>query len=177
MPKLDGKRVLMVIAPEQFRDEELANPKAILEEAGARVTVASTRGGTCRGMLGASVTPDTTIASERAGDYDAVVVVGGGGSPAHLWENASLHQVLRDAKSANKVIGGICLSGAALARAGVLAGKHATVWRTDESIAAMREGQAKLSDSPVVVDGMVVTANGPEAANDFGRRLAQLLGD
>jgi len=177
MAKLTGKKVLMVIAPEDFRDEELATPKAILEKDGATVTVASTRAGACSGMLGARVTPDTTLAAESAETYDAVVVVGGGGSPAHLWGNAALAQILRDAKTANKVIAGICLSGAALARAGVLAGKNATVWRTDESIAEMREGRAKLSDAPVVVDGRVVTANGPDAANDFGRKIAQLIGD
>jgi protease I len=177
MAKLTGKKVLMVIAPEDFRDEELAQPKAILEREGATVTVASTTRGPCSGMLGARVTPDTTIAAEKASAYDAVVVVGGGGSPGYLWGNAPLHQILRDAQQANKVIGGICLSGAALARAGVLAGKNATVWRTDESIAEMRVGKAKLSDAPVVVDGKVVTANGPQAADDFGRKIAQLLGD
>lgn len=177
MPRLTGKTVLMVIAPENFRDEELAEPKAILEGAGATVTVASTKAGACKGMLGATVTPDSTIASESASRYDAVVVIGGNGSPAHLWGNAPLHQILRDAKQANKVIGGICLSGAALARAGVLAGKHATVWRTDASVAEMRKGNAKLEESPVVVDGKVVTANGPAAATDFGRKLVQLLGE
>ncbi|MFN0152161.1 MAG: DJ-1/PfpI family protein [bacterium] len=177
MAKLTGKNVLMVIAPEDFRDEELATPKAILEKEDAKVTVASTRAGTCEGMLGARVTPDTTLAAETAAKYDAIVVVGGGGSPAHLWGNTALHSILRDAKASNKVIAGICLSGAALARAGVLAGKNATVWRTDESIAEMREGKAKLADAPVVVDGRVVTANGPDAANDFGRKIAQLLGD
>jgi len=177
MAKLTGKSVLMVIAPEDFRDEELATPKAILEKEGAKVTVASTRGGVCAGMLGARVTPDTTLAVESASSYDAVVVVGGGGSPAHLWGNTALHTILRDAKAANKVIAGICLSGAALARAGVLAGKNATVWRTEESIAELREGRSKLVDAPVVVDGRVVTANGPDAANDFGRKIAQLIGD
>jgi protease I len=179
MAKLTGKTVLMVIAPQDFRDEELANPKAILEKEGASVTVASTKTGTCKGMLGATVKSDTTIASEsgNANHYDAVVVIGGNGSPEHLWGNTSLHQILRDAKQANKVIGGICLSGAALARAGVLAGKHATVWRTDASVAEMRKGDAKLEESPVVVDGKVVTANGPAAATDFGRKLVQLLGE
>ena len=177
MAKLTGKNVLMVIAPDGFRDEELANPKGILEKDGAKVTIASTKRGACSGMLGARVTADAAVSEAKASDYDAVVVVGGSGSPAHLWGSAPLHQILRDAKQANKVIGGICLSGAALARAGVLAGKNATVWRTDESIAEMREGKAKLSDAPVVVDGKIVTANGPEAANDFGRKLAQLLGE
>ena len=39
--KLAGKKVLMVIPHTQFRDEEFFEPKAILEDSGATVQVAS----------------------------------------------------------------------------------------------------------------------------------------
>ena len=176
MPSVFGKKVLMVIAPREFRDEELADPKAILEKAGAQVTVASTAMGDCYGMLGAEVEADVAIGDARASDFDAVVVIGGMGSPKHLWASAALHRLLKDAETGGKVIGGICLSGAALARAGVLAGKRATVWRTPDSLAEMQKGKAETLDVPVVVDGRVVTANGPAAAKEFGLEIARLLG-
>lgn len=176
MPTLSGKKVLIVIAPKEFRDEELAQPKQVLEAAGAEVRVASTAPGPCTGMLGAKVTPDVALSQATAKDYDAVVVVGGMGSPKHLWNDPSLHSLLKDAQLAGKVIGGICLSGAALAKAGVLEGKRATVWRTPESLAEMEKGKAKTMNEPVVVDGKIVTANGPEAAKDFGKEIARALG-
>lgn len=176
MSTLSGKKVLMVIAPKEFRDEELLEPRGILERAGAIVSVASTAPGECSGMLGATTRADLAIKDARAADYDAVVVVGGMGSPTHLWGNGALHGLLRDAQKGGKVIGGICLSGAALARAGVLEGKKATVWRTPESLAEMEKGKAKTLTEKVVVDGKVVTANGPEAAKEFGKEIARLLG-
>ena len=56
--RLTGNKILMVIAPDQFRDEELLTPKEVLTQSGATVVVASTQTGEAKGMLGARVTPD-----------------------------------------------------------------------------------------------------------------------
>jgi protease I len=169
---LNGTRVLMVIAPEDFRDEELLEPKKLLTEAGAQVTVASTREGEASGMLGATIKPDAVVDSLKAADYHAVVVVGGMGSPTHLWNHSHVHKLLKETHTAGRVVGAICLSGAVLANAGVLAGKRATVWATD---AALQQGNARYVKEHVVHDGNVVTADGPEAAPEFGRTLITAL--
>jgi protease I len=174
--RLNGSRVLMVIAPEQFRDEELLEPKRVLNEEGAQVTVASTKTGVAKGMLGATVTPDCLVKDARADEYDAIVVVGGMGSPTHLWENAELLSLLREFElDKNKVIASICLSGAVLAKACVLENKQATVWEMPESLAALQQGKATYKKQPVVQDGRIITANGPEAANEFGKTIANEL--
>jgi protease I len=172
---LNGNRVLMIIAPEDFRDEELLEPKQLLTEAGAKVTVASTREGEATGMLGARIKPDAIVDTLKASDYHAVVIVGGMGSPTHLWHHNHVHKLLKETQSAGRVVGGICLSGAVLANAGVLAGKRATVYATDESIAALSAGKAQYVTDHVVHDGTVVTADGPEAASEFGRTLIHAL--
>lgn len=172
---LNGTRVLMIIAPEDFRDEELLEPKQILTEAGAQVTVASTRAGEATGMLGASVKPDAVVDNLKSADYHAVVVVGGMGSPTHLWQHKHVHNLLKETHAAGRVVGGICLSGAVLANAGVLNGKRATVWATDESLAALSAGKAQYVKEHVVQDGNVVTADGPEAAPEFGQTLVRAL--
>jgi protease I len=173
--KLTGMKVLIVLAPDQFRDEELLQPKEILSGHGAHVTVASTRAGEAHGMLGATVTPDTVVDKEQATDYHGIVVVGGMGSPEFLWNNASLHKLLKDCQQQGKVVAGICLSGAVLANAGVLSGKRATVWATPESVAALEKGKAQYTKDHVVADGSVVTADGPEAASQFGEAVATAL--
>ena len=71
-----GKRVLMVIAPENFRDEEYLHTREELERAKASITVASTKTTTARGMLGATVTPDLKLEQVDVDDYDAVIFVG-----------------------------------------------------------------------------------------------------
>lgn len=173
--KLAGIKILMVIAHEQFRDEELLEPRKIFCDAGAEVIVASTGMGEAKGMLGAKVKPDMHLAKVKPADYDAVVVVGGMGSPTQLWDNPELHSVLQEMERSEKVISAICLSGAALARAGVLEGRKATVWPMPESLSALEQGKARYVKEPVVYDGRTITANGPEAAREFGETVVAEL--
>ncbi|KUO39461.1 MAG: hypothetical protein AVW05_04405 [Hadesarchaea archaeon DG-33] len=81
---MSGKRVLMVIAPENFRDEELLHTKEELERVGVETTIASTKTGVTKGLLGATVTPDLKLDQVSVGDYDAIVFVGGPGSSVYF---------------------------------------------------------------------------------------------
>lgn len=175
MKTLSGKKVLFVISQENFRDEELAHPREEVAAAGAKVAVAARDRALARGMLGAVVTPDLRIRDAKAADYDAVVAVGGRGTPEHLWNDGDLHRLLRDAREAGKVVAGICLSGATLAIAGVLKGIEATCYATDASKKEMQNGGAIFVEKPVVVSGKILTANGPGAARDFGKALVAAL--
>lgn len=175
MKTLSGKKVLFVICQEDFRDEELAHPRAELAAAGAAVAVAAREKAPARGMLGAVESPDLRIRDARAADYDAVVAVGGRGTPEHLWNDGDVHRLLREARDGEKVVGGICLSGATLAVAGVLKGVEATCYATDASRKEMQRGGAVFVEKPVVVSGRIVTANGPGAARDFGKALVAAL--
>ena len=168
-------KVLYVIAPERFRDEELLEPKRVLEQHGATVTVASTRSGTAVGMLGAKVIVDCTIQQVDAASYDALALAGGAGSPAHLWDSEPLRAIVRSFHAAAKPVGAICLSPPVLARAGILAGKRATTFPADRALVELKRGGATYVEEPVVLDGTIVTASGPEAAAAFGETLARLL--
>jgi len=169
------RHVLLVIAPERFRDEEFAEPKRALEDAGHRVSVASTRAGTATGMLGARVAVDLTLAQAKPADYDGLVIVGGAGSPAHLWDCAPLAALAKSLHAAGKPVGAICLSPPVLARAGILAGKRATTYPADRAVVELKRGGATYVEDAVVQDGTVVTASGPEAAANFARTLTRLL--
>lgn len=173
--KLAGKKVLMVIAQDQFRDEELLQPKEIFESEGASVTVASGVKSECKGMLGAKVKPDMLIGDARADDYDAVLVSGGMGSPTHLWNDTSLHGLLKQAKDSGKVVGAICLSGAVLAKAGLLKGVEATVYPDGSAIKELEKGGANYQKKPVVTAGDIITGEDPTAAKLFGRAVADRL--
>jgi len=168
-----SKRILMVIAPDQFRDEELQVPRDIFKAEGWQVDTVSTRTGPAKGMLGATENVQLTLDDIVPENYDAALVVGGMGSIEYLWDNAQLHGALKTVANARKVVGAICLSGAVLANAGLLAGKKATVWEMPESLAALKKGGASYTGEPCTVDGNVVTANGPEAAEKFGKSVTE----
>jgi protease I len=170
-------KILMIIAPEQFRDEELQVPRKAFQNQGWTVDTVSTRTGEARGMLGAveSVAHDLPYAEAEAKNkaYDAVIVVGGMGSVEHLWDNAQIHRILQTISQQNRVVAAICLSGAVLANAGLLRGKRATVWEMPESLEAMKAGGCNYTGEPVTVDGNIVTANGPDAAPAFAAAIIQ----
>lgn len=172
MGKLDGRRVLMLIASQKFRDEEYLTPRRILETEGARVTVASSSLAPSTGMLGATVKPDVLLKDVKADDYDAVIFVGGYGAQEY-WDNATAHALAKGAAGAGKVTAAICIAPVTLANAGLLAGRPATVW--PDCAEQLRSKGARLVTSPVVVDGRLVTGSGPEAAESFGRSLVEAI--
>ncbi|MBX9668796.1 MAG: DJ-1/PfpI family protein [Candidatus Obscuribacterales bacterium] len=171
MANLKGAKVALVIAPSAFRDEELFVPKELLEQAGATTVIASTNLGEATGMLGGKAQVEKEIANLKSEELDALIVVGGMGSPEFLWNEKGLHELLEKLSKDGKVVGAICLSGAVLANAGLLSGKKATVWACPESLEALEKGKATFVDKPVVQDGKFITANGPDAANEFGESI------
>jgi protease I len=168
-------KILIAIPPEKFRDEELAEPMAALQKAGIEFDIASTKRGVCTGMLGAKATAAMTFEDVEPGKYDGLVVVGGAGSQTHLWSDEILVSLAKYLAEKRKMVSAICLSPVVLARAGVLKGKNATYAQNPLSFREMKLGGAILVDQPVVVDGKVVTANGPPASKEFAEAIVKVL--
>ncbi|MBE0476502.1 MAG: DJ-1/PfpI family protein [Coriobacteriia bacterium] len=165
--------VLMVIAPDQFRDEEYAVPKDILEERGARVVTGSVAPGPCRGKLGLMAMADVGLDEVDHADYDAVVFVGGAGSNV-FFDDVVAHALVRAAHDSGRILGAICIAPSILAHAGILRGRRVTSFPSQRE--DLEAHGAVVTDAPVEVDGRIVTACGPEAAHDFGTALADALG-
>ncbi|MDL2261298.1 DJ-1/PfpI family protein [Methanimicrococcus sp. OttesenSCG-928-J09] len=168
-------KILMIVAPERFRDEEFFEPRAVFEKNGYAVTVGSTRLGTATGVMGGSVDADVIIDDVSADDFDAIAISGGGGSKAFLWDNPKLHALLNDAFSKGKVVSAICISPVVLAKAGLLKGKAASVFPADDAIDEMKKAGADLKSEAVVTDGKIVTGNGPECAAEFGEAVLKMI--
>jgi protease I len=168
------KSILMVIAPNRFRDEELLVPKKLFEDAGVDVTVASTRTGTATGKLGAKVNVMTNISDVKADDFDAVVFVGGGGVEEYdLHLNPEIHKLVHDSRNLDKVTAAICIAPMILAESGILKGKNVTTFPSSEDYITLRGGN--LTKKPVTVDGKIVTGNGPDAAREFAKAILKIL--
>jgi len=167
-------KVLMIVAQSGFRDEELTIPREVLERSGHDVKVASLTRAKAQGSKGLSITPDMAVYEANPEFFEAVIVVGGPGSPA-LADSEDVIKLLISANKKGKLIGGICLGPMALAKAGVLAGKNATVFPDRKAINLLRETAANYRPGPVVEDGNIVTADGPQSAGKFGSALAEHL--
>lgn len=169
---LNGKKVLMIIAASGFQDDEFGQPYNLLARLGATVKIACSRKDRATGKFGRQVIPDFALTECKADDYDAVVFIGGSGA-SEYFNNTQAHVLARDAAAKGKVLGAICIAPVTLANAGVLKGKKATVFPSEED-QLVNQG-AKLTKQNVVVDGKIVTASGPQAAREFAETLAELL--
>ena len=116
---MSSKKVVFVIAPEGFNDYELLHPKAILEDEGFEVTVASTIVGRCRGMRGAEVESEITLEEIDPSEYDGIVAVGGPGALKYLSDNRSLINLFKRFNELGKIVSAIGRARHALHNAGL----------------------------------------------------------
>lgn len=169
---IDGKRVCMIIASRDFRDEEYQTPKAILLKAGIGVVTASSSLNVAKGMLGAKVKPDVLISDISVSDFDAIVFVGGVGSDEY-WENETAHKIAKDTLSQGKFLCAICIAPVTLANAGVLSGKKVTSFSSVKG--QLQAKGAQYTGNSVEVDGKIITAFGPDASGEFGQAIKDAL--
>ncbi|HPP13056.1 MAG TPA: DJ-1/PfpI family protein, partial [bacterium] len=148
--------VLMVLAFINFRDEEYRLPREMLEKAGYRVVVASTRTGLATGMLGLKVPVEKLLEEVSAADFAGLILVGGSGTPV-LYEHRKLQELVREFVSRKKPVGAVCLAPVILVRAGVLKSRKATVYAG--AAGELKKAGVSYCPEPVVVDGLIVTAD------------------
>lgn len=165
-------KVLMIIAPERFRDEELFVTKEELEKDGHETIIASIVKGICPGSRGGFATATLTLNEVKASDYDAVVFVGGGGSKIY-YANEEALRIAKEMHKKKAVVAAICLAPVILANAGILKGKNATVAGTEAK--TIESKGAKYTEPGVTVDGNIVTGNAPKSSRLFGQKINELL--
>lgn len=171
---ISGKKVLMIIASSNFRDEEYQKPRQILEGAGAEITIASSSLGMAKGTLGATVRPDILITEVKVARYDAILFIGGSGSKEYF-DHLTAHFIAKQAVEEEKILGGICSAVSTLANAGVLKGKQATAFSSEGP--NLKAKGANYTGADLEVDGKIITANGPQSATKFGQAVLRALSE
>ncbi len=166
------EKILLIVAPEKFRDEELFETEKVLKKAGFKTIIASNRLGECHGMFGGICTSDILLKNVRTGAYGAILYIGGPGSKMFITHPEAL-RIARQAKELDLVLGAICHATLILLQAGILKNKKATGSAT--TIQALKENGIDVPIGDVIVDDLLITATGPEAAKSFGQAIASKL--
>ncbi len=172
MIDLSGKKVLMVIAPSNFRDEELAEPKNVLGSLGAEVVVASKGTKEARGVMGTTIKIDKDLSEVKMGEYDGVIFVGGPGTTVYFDDPVVL-SLAKEAVTQGKAVGAICIAPTILASAGVIKDKQVTSFASEKD--KLISSGATYTGAGVEIDGKIITADGPGSARDFGKKIAEVL--
>ncbi len=163
----------MIIAPDQFRDEEYSEPRSVLEGRGAEVVTASVAPGPCRGKLGMIARADIGLTEAIAVEYDAVAFIGGAGSKV-FFDDPDAQSIASQALHAGRVTAAICIAPSVLAHAGLLRDRRVTSFPSQEQDLVAHGGV--YTGAPVEIDGKIITANGPAAAEEFGTAIADAIG-
>ncbi len=169
------KKVVFIVPPELFRDEELLRPMEILNTEGILTDIASTVKKTVTGMKGAVVNATIKISEIDPEIYNSIIVIGGTGTQTHLWNYRPLLLILKRAQEEGKLIGGICSGSVVLAHAGILTGKKATTFPAISFFTELKRSGAIYNPVNIEIAGNIITGSGPDAAIEFGKTIASAL--
>jgi len=165
-------RVLIPLA-EGFEELEAVTIIDLLRRAEIEVVTAGLSAGPVTGSRRTVILPDTTLDAELDGDFDLVVLPGGLPGADHLNADPRVHRILQRHHAEGRLTAAICAAPKVLASAGLLDGRSATSYPGALDISAFPK--IDLIETPVVVDGQVVTSMGPGTAMDFALKLIELL--
>jgi protease I len=191
------KTVLLIVAFKGYQPVEYGHTREVLEKAGIKVAVGSTELGTAQAAPSKKhaqvcddpgctktaaqypayeqVKVDVSIDAIKPENYDGIFLIGGPGALEYL-DNPVVYGVMQKSTQLSKVIGAICISPRILAKAGLLQGKKATGWDDDGELRGVfKKNSVARVNKPVVVDGNIITADGPRAAAEFGQAIANKL--
>ncbi|MFQ6065922.1 MAG: type 1 glutamine amidotransferase domain-containing protein [bacterium] len=191
MGKIEGKRVVFLVGQE-FEDIELLYPLLRLSEEGAKTVIVAVdtglhprpavKGKYVTGRFGTTVPPLVheegrryTLANLEEIDSDKVdaIVIPGGFSPDALRIHQGCLDLVRSLYEKKKIVAAICHGPQVLISAGIVRGKSITSYEAvkDDLINA----GANYKDSPVVVDGNIVTSRVPDDLPDFCLKIIEKL--
>ena len=165
------KKILILIAPERFRDEEYFIPLDLLSEAGFRVVTTSTVLEPVS-KLGQKAKAGILLEEVRSDDYEALVISGGSGAAVYQ-QDKKVHALAKSFLAENKLLAAICISPTILVYAGLLTGKNATVHPNYQDV--LKEAGVKYTDDPVTIDGNIITGRDPDSANEFAEAIIDYL--
>lgn len=165
------KKILFVIAPVDYKDEEFEIPKKIIESSGFVITVANSTGKPSKSVAGKNTAVDLKLGDINSNQYDAIVFIGGGGAAVYF-DNQDALKLAREFYEKGKIVCAICIAPTILANAGILDGKIVTAFPSEkEKISKV----ANYTGNDVEKDRNIITGKWPSAAEEFGKAIARAL--
>ena len=151
-----------------FEEIEAISAVDVLRRADFDVVTAGLPGTMVEGNRGVKVIADMMLKDINPDDFDVLVLPGGSGC-SDLVKSSKMMETIRHFSSKDKVIAAICYAPVLLAREGLLKDKRATVYPGNE-----RELPKPRGDR-VVVDGNLITSQGPGTAIEFSLAIVEKL--
>ena len=165
----------LVILADGFEEIEAVTVIDVLRRGGVETTAASLSDEkTVKGAHGLAIAADASFSEVSSGEFDAIVLPGGGEGTENLRKSEAVIDRLRRQKAEGRLICAICAAPLVLVDAGVLSrDQHITCYPS-----CVVQLDRKAANVPVVADGDVVTGQAPGASLLFALVvLSALAGD
>lgn len=147
-------------------------PLDLLRRAGVEVRTAGLAGTQVTGGHGITVTADCALIQVDPAQVEMVILPGGLGGVAAIGESQGALRLIGQVYKAGGYVAAICAGPTILAKLGITDGRKAVCYPGMEG----EMGQAVMQpDTPVAVDGQVVTGEAAGSAFVFGLKLVELL--
>ena len=181
---LESVRVA-ILATDGTDKQEFTVTRDAIVAAGATVVVVSPREHWVSGTpdklrlqdfpgWGPDVTVDRHLEDAKAADFDALFVPGGIVGPDLLRLQAKAATFVADFVDQGKPIASICHGPTLLVDAERARGRRMTSWSSVRR--DLENAGAKWEDSPVVVDGRLVTSRSPADLEPFTKAIVEVFG-
>ena len=164
------KRVLIPLAP-GFEEIEALAVVDILRRAGAEAITAGTVENPIEGRNRIRVLADAFLDSVKNQDFDMIVLPGGAVGTENLKNDARVKEIVERLHKKGKLVTAICAAPTVLSAIGITAGRTITSHPTVRT----KLQREKLSEERVVVDGNIITSQGPGTAIEFAFKLVEVL--
>ncbi len=155
-----------------FEEVEAITVIDLIRRANLEVTTVSIMGKLdVMGAHDIKITADALFENIDYGDCEMMILPGGGGGAINLDEHKGVIENLKHFSKNGKWIAAICAAPMVLGHHGIFNGQKATIYKGME---AELKG-AEYVDKKVVVDGHIITSQGPGTAMDFALKIIELI--
>ncbi len=173
-------KVLFILMPEGYQEREFNAPYHELIEAKHNVDVAGLQDGLARGHQGAIFHPNKQLGMMSNDDfdsYDALIIPGGPGSTSFLLNNDLVIKTILYFHTNKKLVATICYACIPVAQSGILKGRQATVFPTEEAKKIFKEQGVDFMDDGCVTlfNEKIITAQGPNFSELFAAEILNFL--
>jgi len=145
----------------------------LLVRAGVNVTTVGLDDQPVKASRGTCIIPDKNIDTVLDNTYDMVVLPGGLPGADYLRDDSRVQTILKKHASNDKYIAAICAAPKALASAGILDNKIVTAY--PGVLASLNLSSITIKETPIEIDGKIITSRGPGTAMDFTLKLIEIL--
>ena len=165
------KKAIILLAT-GFEEIEAVTVVDILRRAGIQTTIAGLDSTSVTGSHGIIVSADKKLSDVRP-DFDAVIIPGGMPGAMHLHNSKEVNDFIKGMDSRGALIAAICAApSVVLSQIGILDNKSATCYPGNQIDFAK---STKYKNSAVVVDGNIITSQGPATAMEFAFTIVEKI--